>query len=767
MQELIDYTHYLQAGWHVFPLHKIVQGACGCGDIECTAVGKHPISGNWQHITVWDEDQLAFLEDDEGLTGVNQLLDSFGVNLHHLGLFVVDVDARNGGVQSLARLETDLGIDLRAACNFIVETGSGNGSLHMYFYARDVKLHGSLKQYAGIDFKSSGFVVGSSCDHKSGEWYRTIKGNPSLTSDAPLQLIDLLERKERMKSTFESKEYEYTDGELHDIVMSIKDHSDYERWIRVGMAIHHASSGAMSGFDLWDKWSSQSDSYDGSQMGFKWHSFGKNIQSQLTIATLLLWAKNDGYSEPVAFVCNDESLFIDKDYGFDINKPPHLVGQITEWINSRSMYPRPALAVAAALMVVSNAAGLRYRIAGFNTSLNLIVFGVASSGSGKGAIINSVNELHKSIGLSKATYGGIKSEQEIIRNQIQHQGAFYVIDEVGSLLGKIANSRKSGKAAYLEGVVAQIMSLYSSAAATVQVTGDLKAEMREMVQRDIAKVVKRMDAGDTGLEHQEDQLKKELESVDEGIVNPFTSFFGISEPSSFNEAINGDPWLVTGGFVGRSLVFTEHDDVPHRKDVGTYDSRQGVPFTIAAQLGAMYSGGHSPEGKIKRYGDVEYLPLSDDAAAYEQEVYQYWHAVGKAEQDDGTGMQTLTMRAPELTLKVAGILGVAGGVVTLECLKWADALVRSITSEKISKAKANQNAGSKDIGDRSQAVLDAIASAIPNGEEITIGGIVNKFRHKFTKAQIQDGLDWLAGEGKITAQSKLSPNRKTTMYYSK
>jgi len=88
------------------------------------------------------------------------------------GLLVVDVDARNGGVDSWARLVED--VPEIAGAGLIVATGSGGGSKHLYFSLPEpVPLVQTLKKYPGIDFKSSGFVVGPGSMHKSGTPYTT------------------------------------------------------------------------------------------------------------------------------------------------------------------------------------------------------------------------------------------------------------------------------------------------------------------------------------------------------------------------------------------------------------------------------------------------------------------------------------------------------------------------------------------------------------------------------------------------------------------
>ena len=81
----------------------------------------------------------------------------------------------------------------------------------------------------------------------------------------------------------------------------------------------------------------------------------------------------------------------------------------------------------------------------------------------------------RTIGIEDANYGGIKSEQEILRNAMIHQASFFTIDEVGAFLNKIGGAKKSGgKTPYLENVSTKIMELYSAANEVYSISGDLK-----------------------------------------------------------------------------------------------------------------------------------------------------------------------------------------------------------------------------------------------------------------------------------------------------
>lgn len=754
---MTTYTDYINADHHIFPLHRIIDGACECeSGAECKALGKHPIMSNWQYVTVWDDEQLANLENETGFYGYNKFESGFGVNLSSNNLLVVDIDARNGGVESSYQMPQIL-----AACTFVVKTGSGGGSKHYYYRIpnewQGKAMRSHLDSAKGIDFKSTGFVVGAGSIHKSGNKYEAIIGSPSDIGDAPEALLQMLLIPEKQRTMFEGKAIEYSDDELHGIVMGIANTTpDYEKWIRVGMGIHHATSG--TGYELWVKWSSKCrEAHDESDMPLKWGSFGRSA-SAVTIGTLLTWAKQDGYETPVTFTDDTEWEPLEEKetstVGFNLLKPPGLVGRITEWINGRCMYPRERLAVAAALQIVGNAAAMRYRIAPLDTTLNMMTFGVAGSGSGKGAVLDCVQEVHRDIGLGRVLYGGVKSEQEILRNAIRHQPVCYTIDEAGSLLSKVSNAKKSGgKTSYLEAVPATLMSLYSHADKVYAISGDLKMEVAKSIDDEIARVQKKLDKGDAK-EDELEALLKNKRRADSGIVNPVMSFFGVTEPSAFADAINNDRWLVVGGFLGRFMIFEELDNVPRRKPLDQI-KKAGLPNDIKMTLTEIFNDGNysSQEADYKRIensGDIKYITMTPDAAKEADRIEEYWYLQARKEQDDGTGLEQLAQRANELTLKVAGILSVDTMLITKENILWAHALVKHVTDIKISKVKAVDGSESRDAKEKGEGILQAIKSVLGQGSDYyTEGVIVNRYRTRYTKENIVEGLAYLVANGEV------------------
>lgn len=772
---MMDYTDALAAGWRIFPLHPIAKGGgCGCGNPECQAVGKHPRATSWQTTPEWDADQLEFLEDEDGHFFGNQLQDGYGIVVTTSGLLVVDVDGRNGGWESAKKMA-----DIRAACGYIVQTGSQNGE-HWYFKAPvGIDLVSKHKDLPGVDFKSSGYVVGDYSLHASGHRYSGLHGSPDSVGDAPASLINLIKRVPRVAGTHGEIEA----GTLSEMLACIPNDAaiGYAEWVSIGMALHHATDGGADGLALWQEWSLIGNpKEDMEQMAQKWHGFGKSA-SPITAGTIRHLAQKHGYTDPVTFIDNtewkEEAPKAAPPPRIDLLTPPGLVGEITTWINSRCAYPRPRLAVAAALQIVSNAAGLSHLVAGRNTSLNLITIGIAGSRTGKGAIKRCIDMAHKSLGLAPATHGKFKSSQELVRNAIQHQAVHYVYDEFGKQLEKLAGAGKSG-AHYLEDLLAEMIAMYSEATGSHGLSGDMKREMQELAERRIGAICKKLGLADgenpaaLAKEDPHGELArayKALEAATSGLVEPYLTFFALSEPSSFNAALDKDSWLLTGGFLGRALIFEEAETVPREKPQSEV-SNADMPMHIEGRLAALLQAGSSDNGgdRVERLGDWQYIQWSADGLAFLSKVGQYWLGVAEIERDSGSDLESQAMGAQELAIKVAGILAASTGTITRVEMEWAHELVKSVTLDKIERARSSDSLASRKSAERGDGLLAGVMrfmEKLGTGEHTTAGRVRNAVgRSKVALEDVERAIEHLEQSGKVRSDKVTSKNGRIFTY---
>lgn len=753
--------NYVEARLKVFGLHGAdANGNCLCGNPECDAAFKHPLISAWQHTPDWSDEQLEVME----MTG--QFKTGFGVIVD--GLLVIDIDPRNGGEDSYKKLCIDTVTDYKKESAFVVATGGGGH--HIYFKAPlDTRLKGKLDDYPGIDFKYSGFVVGAGSMHKSGNPYKTEKGHPDDIGEAPQVLVDLLTR----------QTYKFSDGdnfacspdvtpaEISAMLGHISPDCDYEQWVSVGMAIHDATGG--SGDQLWNDWSAGGKDYPGNEViDMKWHSFGKTA-NPVTFGTIKKLAEDGGYKEPVTFETNlvmtGKETWAGKDpaKGDDIetvNKPSvvkgnhpvdisgvnllkctGLAGDLVDYINSNSRFPRENLAVAAALSSLGNIGGLNHVDLEYGVTSNQFILCVAGSATGKEAVQQSQSEIHRVAGLSQATYGGIKSEQEIVRNLLMNQPSFYSVDELGIFLQKIENARNKGGAAYLEGVIGMLMSAYSKANSRMLLSGDVCKEAKADLSKIIALCNKKISENDRPEENQRraDILTGVLKQlIDGGLYKPFLSLIGYTTPVTFNSIVSYEN--ATNGFIGRSLIIEEKETNPRAK---RRFKPQEMSSVLQMKIASIASGGFSGNNveRIQFNGEQTEIKTSKEANEALDAIQDFFHNYAEHHKS-ATGLEAVVRRGFELVLKISFVLAIGHDDKTraLDDVTWAYALVRKDIDNKIKLAQSNI---AEDSEEKGMALVAKLEAMLDYEVGMTEGQIKNRCR-KFKPDDISSALEWMA-----------------------
>lgn len=731
------YRLFHDEGYRFFGIKGVTDGVCDCGNPKCAALLKHPWFSNWQHTPEWSDEQLELMEE------MGQLDYGYGVVVND-GLLVIDVDARNGGMASYTKLIEK--IPSLTGAGLIVETGSGNGSKHLYFKAPSgVALMQHHEDYPGIDLKSIGYVVGPGSKHISGKNYVAVVGTPSDIGEAPQSLIDLIKKPETYRASFDGKHIDLADKDIEDMLGFMSSDCDHNTWVKTGMAIHHATGG--NGFDLWDTWSADSAKYPGSDtLERRWHSFGKTA-NPVTVGTLIHHAKAAGWSASVTFDAGDEfSEYVDESTdldtkGIDLLKPPGFVGKVADWIESQSRRPRRHLSVAGALTAMGNVAGLRYTDDKDGVTSNLFTFCVAGSRTGKESIQQAVAQIHRAAGIATATHGAIKSEQEIVRNLIRHQAALYIIDEIGIFLQKVKNAQVKGGASYLDGVIGMLMGAYSKADGFMLLTGDAKEEMQQILLKEIAQLTKRLDnnEGDpVKLESRIEQIKSTLSSIENGLDRPFLSLIGFTTPITFDDLV--DYHSATNGFIGRSLIFNERETAPRSK---RNFSKNTMSDGMKATLAQIYNGGEfdtQGDGRVEYYGDRIKVVTDSEAKEMLENALDWFE--DQAEAHKGvTGLESLYLGAYELVSKVSLILACPEGRRTTEHVRWSFALIKNDLDSKARLVTANDRQDDAP----GMAMQARIANLIDgDGEKVSV--IYNRLR-KVKRDDIDAALDDMVKRG--------------------
>lgn len=754
--ELIrDYT---EAGFRTFALWGLAQGQCECGSADCEALGKHPRISNWQHSPVWSDEQLETMLQFTISTGFGVCLDN------HL---VIDIDPRNGGNESYAKLVADTGLDFEALSGFVVATGGGGR--HIYFSRPEGSYLTHLPAYPGIDFKTSGYVVGAGSLHRSGADYEVDSGSPCDLTEAPDALLSMLKRTTHTRANLGGNQVDISADELEEIVRHIQDPDSYENWVTVGMGIHHATQG--TGFHIWDEWSQKSAKYDPEQMGRKWHSFGKSA-NPVTLGTLIYKAEQGGYVVPVTFqidaapapISDSPDVLPFDTSGYDLKRPPGLVGQVVQWMNGNA-YDEPLenLNVISALTAIGNIVGL-HMTDHMNISTNLLSLCIAESATGKESVGQSYAAIMRAANLGPVLHGSIKSKQEIGRNLIEHQMAAYVVDEMGEVLRTIENAKKRGGAAYLEGVTGEIMSISTKAGGSYAVSGDVRRELMGEMRKEMSQCQKAIDSGEDAngrYQRRLDALTHQIDNIaTSGLVRPFLSLIGYSVPGSMDCVMTEE--MAKNGFLSRAILAIEENDNPRPRLNAT--GMQPIPDRLAYALKSLAShGNYDPDAhRIEYYGERYVIPTDPDGRALLDNLRLWAHGYAEWHREH-TGYTPLIRRFFEAVAKISLILAAPERMRTRQHIEWAAAYVKRDLDRKIRHVMAATARESKD----GNTVRDGLTARIFNlcqGEKgETIGVLLKKCRRKDVDDEaLANLIQSMVESGMLRLEESTGRNGKTT-----
>jgi len=183
-------------GWKIIPIHVLVNGACSCGrGTDCSGPGKHPVHTAWQNpltaVTTTARARSTWGDPSRTLYSVGLLCGEPS------RVVVIDVDPRNGGMNSLDELERVLPGGLPAT----LTSETGGGGRHLFYTLPEgvnVKKGPLHKDFPGIDVQGNGSqVVLPPSRHKSGlryAWADGRVGNEAVEA-CPEPMLELLLRR--------------------------------------------------------------------------------------------------------------------------------------------------------------------------------------------------------------------------------------------------------------------------------------------------------------------------------------------------------------------------------------------------------------------------------------------------------------------------------------------------------------------------------------------------------------------------------------------
>ena len=164
----------------VFPIWEPCGGACTCGNPDCGSPAKHPV----EHLAPRGCLDATLNEQIIRKWWIARPNANIGI-LCGGEIFVVDVDPKHGGSESLAQIEAQFG-ELPSSVR--VRTG-GDGE-HIYLKTAGAAVKGRIGMRPGIDIKSKGgYVVAPPSIHISGKRYQFIPSEHRGLDSAPEWLL--------------------------------------------------------------------------------------------------------------------------------------------------------------------------------------------------------------------------------------------------------------------------------------------------------------------------------------------------------------------------------------------------------------------------------------------------------------------------------------------------------------------------------------------------------------------------------------------------
>jgi len=643
---------YLERGWAVLPLHRVDQDClCSCSSPKCQSAGKHPLlphglkdaSRDISDVRVW------WNRWPHANVGV--------VTGHASGFWVLDIDPRNGGDDSLADLILEHG-GLPPTLTAL----TGGGGRHFLFAMPEGPLNcGKLTE--GIDIKGDGgYIVTSPSNHASGGVYRWQDPDAEILP-APDWLMNMPKQVASPLKSLGPEAKELNPQKVEEIrsALLVIPADDRDEWLYIGMALHSAipEIGDASAFSLWSEWSKKSGKYDPADQGRVWSSFDDG--GGVSLSTLFAIAKKYGFNPsavmapPVSDLKQiSEVELVDLEEQGVVEMPdlllhPHgVLHEIVDWIDSTSIRPQRPFAVASALTLLGTVLGRKYATeSGLRT--NLYMISVGPTGCGKNHARTATKRILSAAGLSERLGGEeLASGQAIMSRVGLSPVVLFQLDEFGLLMSAIQNPNAGS---HLVSILSNLMKLFSS-------------------------------AGDTyiGTEYADQEKRPRLE-----VICPCVSVYGTTTPETFYKSLGSSH--VVSGYLNRLLVVETSINRPKRQKPISSDVPEPILQWIAKATKAVGSGGNleglDPTSPVT-------VPMSTGA----EDLFDSFDAeIDRAmDKDRGTGLDALHNRAWEHGAKLALILALSRDlvrpVITVQDAEWAITFVKWSLSRLIHEVES-------------------------------------------------------------------------------
>lgn len=669
---------YAARGWYIVPTWWAVQSAdgarwqCACGNAKCKSPAKHPIA----EIAPSGQNSATI---DTAL--IKQWWEQYpqaniAVYLEPSALCAVDIDPRNGGLQTIDDLEAKHG----PLVSDLMQFSGGGGEHRIFQLPKNVRLPGKLGQ--GVELKVNGYILLEPSNHISGGSYAwEASSDPRdgvCASPMPDWMCDLAIPKgpndsdPSLGARF-NPVADVVKAELSEALAVIPS-DDRDTWLKVGMALH--SLGDLNwAFDEWDRWSARSAKYDRVDQIRVWRSFKAKGLDGITYRTIFGIAKQLGavirpfavtgkpmpaselVSGSEAGSVGDVPIRLRKHeelpgVGSHLLTPPGILNDVVDWINATAPKSQPQFAVQTAIAFAATVLGRRFRTNHGNwPSLYLLNIGLSASGKeyAKTALERLLEacELARLLGPS-----GYSSDSGVLSSLFHQPSHCAVIDEFHRVLEQ-ASIKGNARA---QGMLRAMIEVWGRTDGTLRALG----------------------YSTVGLS------AKEVKALQErSICNPALTLLTMAVPT-FWETIGSA--AARDGFLNRFLIV----ETDIGRQVGQFNGTSAVPQSIidwAQGTRARYSAIVDPDINPMRVSPVM-VPVSPAAMALFNGFARDCLRLMDVHERDG--LAEMFGRSNEIAMKLALVLAVGRGSATVDAAdaEWAIEYVRTYAVRTTHRLKA-------------------------------------------------------------------------------
>jgi len=427
---------YADIEWYIFPIFPIKNGSCSCGNTNCKSPGKHPINFLASH-----GHKDATIDKDI----IRNWWRSFptaniGIHCRRSGLAVVDIDPRNGGLETLEALEAEHG-DIYS--DVLAFTGGG-GEHRIFELPEGNGLPGKLG--TGIDLKVNGYIVAEPSNHISGGEYMWEGSSDPTDGAIPSPLPDWIRQLAHQQTVNQDIEWgdreidEETFGHLQSALAELSA-EDREQWVNFGNALKPLGQ---IGFDLWDEWSQKSDKYDPADTFRVWRSCKPG---SFNYESIFKTASEEGWINPMLYggdaevpdvteLLKKKAPLATKPLPDSFLYPPfNNLHKTIDWLDNYGIRSNRTISMVGALAIAQGAGARIYRSQQTKTPTTLYTALIARTGAGKDYIKQAYSDLFYEAGHPQAIgYGGHSSGAGIRYSISKRPGSVSFLDEFGDML---------------------------------------------------------------------------------------------------------------------------------------------------------------------------------------------------------------------------------------------------------------------------------------------------------------------------------------------